>query len=169
MEHKVNNEPRLLDPPLPLEAATVGYVAALVPFLSYRWLTPLRSCSSRPLRQKELEELEEAKERADEMKSLLAVPRALRTPALLRRFKELAARSSDSWASLRRKRKKRRKKKTSSSCGRARRRQRQWHARYAGFPGDVPLRAVFLSVVVRPEMLGIIDAIFCHLSFFDSF
>ena len=42
-----------------------------------------------------------------------------------------------------------------SSSGRARRRQRQWHARYAGFPGDVPLRAVFPSVVVRPEMLGI--------------
>ena len=26
-----------------------------------------------------------------------------------------------------------------------------------GFPGDVPLRAVFLSVVVRPEMLGIMS------------
>ena len=39
--------------------------------------------------------------------------------------------------------------------GRARRRQRQWHTSYAGFPGDVPLRAVFPSVVVRPELLDI--------------
>ena len=99
------------------------------------------------------------KERADEMQSLLAVPLALRTPAQLRRFQELAAQSSDSWASLRRKRKRRRRRKktskSSSSCGHARRRQRQWHARYAGFPGFIPLRAVFPSVVVRPAMLGI--------------
>ena len=47
-------------------------------------------------RQKELEEREEAKKRADEMQSLLAVPRALRTRAELRRFQELAAQSSDS-------------------------------------------------------------------------
>ena len=59
------------------------------------------------------------------------------------------------------KRKKRKKKKklpkasSRSSCGRARRRQRQWHSRFAGFPGDVPLRAVLPSVVVWPEMLGI--------------
>ena len=46
---------------------------------------------------------------------------------------------------VKRKKKKRRMKKTSessSSCGHARRRQRQWHALYTGFPGDVPLRAV---------------------------
>ena len=53
-------------------------------------------------RQKRLKEREEAKKRADEMQSLLAVPRALRTPAQLRRFQELAAQSSDTWASLRR-------------------------------------------------------------------
>ena len=45
--------------------------------------------------------------------------------------------------------------KSSSSCGHARRRQRQWHARHAGFPGHVPVRAVFPAVVVRPAMLGI--------------
>ena len=60
----------------------------------------------------------------------------------------------------RRKRKKRRKKKlprtsSNSSCGRVRRRQRQRHARNAGFPGDVTIRAVFPSVVVRPEIIGI--------------
>ena len=67
---------------------------------------------------------------------------------------------SSSSAVQRRKRKKRRKRRTPrtssrSSCGRARRRQRQWHTRFAGFPGDVPHRAVFPSVVVRPEMLCI--------------
>ena len=54
-----------------------------------------------------------------------------------------------------RKRKKRRKRRTPrtssrSLCGRARRRQRQWHV--SGSPGFVLLRAVFPSVVVRPEM-----------------
>ena len=34
VEHEVNYEPRLLDPPLSQEAATVCYVAALVPSLS---------------------------------------------------------------------------------------------------------------------------------------
>ena len=61
---------------------------------------------------------------------------------------------------LPRKRKKKMKRKlprssSHSSLGRARRRLRQWHARYAGLPGDVPFRAVFPSVVVRPTMLGI--------------
>ena len=49
----------------------------------------------------------------------------------------------------RRKRKKRRKRRLPRSPrpllrGRVRRRQRQWHSRYAGFPGDVSPRAVFL-------------------------
>ena len=62
-------------------------------------------------------------------------------------------------AAHKRERKKRRKNKTPQTSSlslhcRARRRQRQWHARNAGFLGDVPLRAVFPSVV-RPEMLGI--------------
>ena len=34
VEHEVNYEPRLLDSPLPQEAATVGYVAAPVPLLA---------------------------------------------------------------------------------------------------------------------------------------
>ena len=59
-----------------------------------------------------------------------------------------------------RKRKRRKKKlpRTSSRpfCGRACRRQRQWHARFAGFAGDVTFRAVFPSVVAWPEMLGIV-------------
>ena len=57
----------------------------------------------------------------------------------------------------RKKRRMRRTARTSSRSlrGRARRRPRQRHARFAGFPGGVPLRAVFPSVVVRPDMLGI--------------
>ena len=65
---------------------------------------------------------------------------------------------------FKRKRKKKRKKKlprtsSNSSCGRARRRQRQWHAPNAGFLGGVTLRAVFPSVVDRPEMLGIMAGV----------
>ena len=56
-------------------------------------------------------------------------------------------------AAKRRKRKKRKRRmpRTSSRSlrGRARRRQRQWHACNAGFPGDVPFRAVFPSVDAR--------------------
>ena len=68
--------------------------------------------------------------------------------------------SQSSSSSSPRKRKRRKKKKlpkasSRSSWGRARRRQRQWHSRFAGLPGDVLLRAVFPSVVVWPEMLGI--------------
>ena len=47
-----------------------------------------------------------------------------------------------------------------SSCGRARRRQRLWHARDAGFPGDVPPRAVFPSSVGLPELPGILAGMF---------
>ena len=57
----------------------------------------------------------------------------------------------------RRKRRKRRAPRTSShsSSRRARRRPRQWHTRYAGFPGD-PLRAVFSSSVGMPVFPGIL-------------
>ena len=67
-------------------------------------------------------------------------------------------------AAKRRKKKKRKKRvpRTSShsSCGRARRRQRQWHARSAGFPGDDPPRAVFPSSVGLPELPGILVGVF---------
>ena len=61
-------------------------------------------------------------------------------------------------SSSKRKRRKKRNKKlprasSHSSSGRARRRQRQWHVRCAGFAGDGTVRAVFPSVVVRPEVL----------------
>ena len=63
-------------------------------------------------------------------------------------------------AAKRRKRKKRRKRRTPRTSsrsvrGRARRRQQQSHVCYAGFPGDDAPLAVFPSVVVIPEMLGI--------------
>ena len=77
--------------------------------------------------------------------------------AALRRWMRTDPGSLPSSAGTRRKRKKRRKRRLprTSSCpsrGRARCRQRQWHTSYAGFPCDTPLRAVFPSVVVRPEM-----------------
>ena len=61
------------------------------------------------------------------------------------------------WSAARaagRRRKKRKKKKlpktsSHSSSGCARLRQRQWHARFAGFPGDVPLRALRSSSGLR--------------------
>ena len=49
---------------------------------------------------------------------------------------------------------------SNSSYGRARRRQRQWHARNAGFPGDVSPRAVFPSFVGMPELPGILAGMF---------
>ena len=49
---------------------------------------------------------------------------------------------------------------TSSLRGRARRRQRQWYSCNAVFPGDVTPRAVCPSVVVRPEMLGILAGVY---------
>ena len=73
-----------------------------------------------------------------------------------RRWIGIAPASSSSSSAVK-KRKKRRLPRISSRSlrGRARRRQRQWHACNAGFPGDVPLLAVFLPVVYRPVMLGI--------------
>ena len=99
--------------------AAAGAAGEAVDSSSLRYLTAATLRQREEEERQELEELEEAKERADEMKSLLAAPRALWTPAQLCRFEELAARSSDSWASLRRKRKKRRKRKlpNSSSSG----------------------------------------------------
>ena len=95
-----------------------------------------------------------------------ALPTVLEKEKQRRRVQEEAAEAMDQArlllerAAKRRKRKKKRKKKvprtsSHSSSGCARRRLRQWHARFAGFAGDVTMRAVFPSVVARPEMLGI--------------
>ena len=82
----------------------------------------------------------------EEMEELLAVPPRLRTAAQWARLRELIGASS---RARRRKKKKRRKRKLPLSPrplvrGRVRRQQWQWHSRYAGFPGDVSPRAVFL-------------------------
>ena len=70
----------------------------------------------------------------------------------------------------RKKRKKKKLPKTSSHSSRgagrerqlycARRRLQQWHACNAGLPCAVSIRAVFPSVVVRPEMLGIMAGMY---------
>ena len=107
-------------------------------------------------RRKRKEEEEKAKKAKEAKESSKQFLDQLRATA----WRELEERLDSGGASSKRKRKKRRKRRTPrtssrSSCGRSRRRQRQWLACNAGFPGDVPLRAVFPSVVVWPEMRGI--------------
>ena len=98
---------------------------------------------------REEEELDEARR---ELRALLAVPAPRQSAEQVGRYRACMAVIA---AAHKSKRKKRRKKKTprfsslSLHCG-ARRRQRQRHV--SGSPGDVLLRAVFPSVVVRPEV-----------------
>ena len=101
----------------------------------------LRFLTAAALRQRKEEEDEEERKREQEKvrerKKEQEKELALLEKALLSR--ELAGK--------RRKRKKRRKRRTLRTSSRslrgcARRGQRQWHARNAGFPGYVPLRAV---------------------------
>ena len=122
-------------------AVTVGYVAAPVPTLAghrFQGDDGVDYLSRRYLLGILLEETRQEEERRKEAE----------------KEKEQASRTSASSAP-KRTRKKRKKKKLSkassrSSCGCARRRQRQWHV--SGLLGDVLLRAVFPSVVDRPEM-----------------
>ena len=115
-------------------------------------------------KEEEKEERRKAKEaRRLEVTALLAVPMALRTQAQQRRIMELSGEVDAETHPKRRKRKRREKRRTprtSSLRGRARRRQRQWYACNAGFLGDVTPRAVFPSIVVRPEMLGILAGMY---------
>ena len=128
-------------------AVTVGYVAAPVPTLALPVLAgsvgeavddrTLRFLLGRSLAEKKEEEEKRRKGEVEEYRL-----------ASLARARELYG--------SKRKRKKRRKRRLPCSPrpllrGRAHRRLRQWNARYAGFPGYV-VRAVFPSVVVRPEM-----------------
>ena len=114
------------------------------------------------------------KEIKDEFSALCDL-RQLRSPLQERRMMELAtaldamevdrppeSSSASSVARTKKRRKKRRLPRTSShpSHGRARRRQRQWHGCFSGFPGDVPLRAVLPSVVVRPQLLDIMAVLY---------
>ena len=154
VEREENYEPRLLDPPLPQTAATVGYVAAAGPLLVVPSLAGGDSVDGTALRflvkvalerQKEEEEKEkevkrQAQERrrrqirrgmVEELFALGNLPTDRRTPSVERRIAELVAAidSGDSSAPSKRKRKKRRKRRTprtSSLPGRARRRHRQW-------------------------------------------
>ena len=91
----------------------------------------------------------------EEMEVLFAVPLQLRTPAQLARLRELVIASSQARRRKRKKRRKKRTPRTSSLPGRARRRQRQWSACYAGFTGYNTPRVMFPSVDARPKMLCI--------------
>ena len=150
-------EPQLLDAVLAYRAAGVPSVAA--PLLAAPAdgvdEAALSFLQRRSLEDKRKEEQLEKKEEERKQKVL---------DSLEQKLQQMLHESSSS-AVRRRKRKKRRKRRTPrtssrSSCGRARRPQRQWHTSYAGFPGDVPLRAVFPSVVVRPELLDIMAVMY---------
>ena len=143
--------PGLVPEPEPqVSAATVGYVAALEPLLSaplvaFTAAEAVDFVAVHVLLKDALTQLKERRNMEEEEER--------RWMAQMKAMTELSRRIS-------RKRKKKRKRKLPRSCshssfGRARRRLRQRHARYAGLPGDVPFRAEFPSDVVRPAMLGI--------------
>ena len=73
----------------------------------------------------------------------------------MKAMEERRYKASSSSKRKRKKRRKRRTPRTSSLPGRARRRQRQWSACYAGFTGYGTPRVMFPSGVVRPKMLRI--------------
>ena len=141
MEREVNYEPRLLDPPRPQEAATVGYVAAPVPLLAQPVLgggntldaAAVQFLLAQSLLQRQrdeeeaaqrlVKEVEEAKEKEERKakfeEKMLVVNRRVRdgtaTPAeeaAWRRWMGLVPGSSSSSSGKRRKRKKRRKRRT---------------------------------------------------------
>ena len=105
-------------------------------------------------RRKRREEEEKAKKAKDAKESSKQFLDQLRAKA----WRELEERLDSGGASSKRKRKKRRKRRTprtSSLPSRARRRQRQWSACYAGFTGDDIPYVMFPSGVARPKMLCI--------------
>ena len=141
VEREVNYEPRLLDPPLPQEAATVGYVAAPVPLLAQPVLGGGNTLDAAAVQfllvqsllqrqrdeeeaaQRLVKEAEEAKEKEERKakfeEKMLVVNRRVRdgtaTPAeeaAWRRWMGLVPGSSSSSSGKRRKRKKRRKRRT---------------------------------------------------------
>ena len=139
VEREENYEPRLLDPPLPQTAATVGYVAAAGPLLVVPSLAGGDSVDGTALRflvKKALErQKEEEKEKARKLKEAqdkADLELAKRDPWWAqhladKKAKELRYGNPSSASSSKRKRKKRRKRRTprtSSLPGRARRRPR---------------------------------------------
>ena len=163
VQHEVHVGPRAQKPPLPgkrpglppepepqVRATTVGYVAAPEPLVSTPSLPDTAAeavdvVTVHFLLKDALKQLKEGRSLEEEEERRWMVQ--------VKAMPELSLRNP-------RKRKKRRKRKlprssSHSSFGRARRRLRQWHARYVGLPGDVPFPAVFPSVVVRPAMLSI--------------
>ena len=145
-------------------AVTVGYVAAPAPLLVVASLAggdEVDATTGSYLLKAALKKEEEGRK----VRLMQEIHRKVRadeavTDAKWAAWKAWRGIGSSSSGGQKRKRKKRRKRRTprTSSCslrGRARRRQRQWHACNAGCPGDVPLLAVFLPVVYIPVMLGI--------------
>ena len=131
-------------PPLPALGGDCSLDSAAMSYL-VRLAVEAQAELDRSTRREEEEKAKKAKEAKESSKQFLDQLRA-------KAWRELEQRLDSGGSSSKRKRKKRRKRRTPrtssrSSCGRSRRRQRQWHTSYAGFPGDTPLRAVFPSVV----------------------
>ena len=145
-----------------------GSAGEAVDSSTLRFLTASALEAKRKLEEEEkkakVEKLKEDTEAAEHEEKMLELNRRFQADlplsaaerAALRRWIRTDPGSLPSSAGTRRKRKKRRKRglPRTSSCpsrGRARCRQRQWHTLYAGFPGDVLLRAVLPS-----ELLGVL-------------
>ena len=138
-------------------SVTVGYVAARVPTLAgHRLTSDDDGVDGRTVRFLLKQSLAEKKKEWEEERRRL-VQESVEQVRTRVDAENAARHAASSSTGKRRKRKKRKKKKLPRGffCSLARRRQRQWYVCKAGFPGDVTLRAVLPSVVVRPEMLGI--------------
>ena len=110
------------------------------------------TASALEARRKEEEERRKREEQ-EELNSLRAVPPERRTVQQVKRISDILLHRCP--PRKRKKRRKRRTPRTSFLPGRARRRQRQWSACYAGFTGDDVPRVMIPSGVVRPKMLRI--------------
>ena len=148
-----------------VQAAAVGYVAVSTPLLVVASLaggdevdatTTTKYLLKCALRKRKEEEEERRRKEKKEHEELMK-----RAQSIIDDAASLPALPTSSSAGKRKKRRKKRTPRTSSRSlrSRARRRQRQWHACGAGSPGYVPLHTVFPSVVVWPEMLGIMAVV----------
>ena len=145
-------QPQLLDAVLAYRAAGEPSVATpLLAALAAEGIdsSSLRFLTASALKARREEEEKLKREEQEELNSLWAVPVERRPHQQMQRITCLLLNRG-----AKKKRKKRRKKKlpkTSSSRGPAHRRQRLWHTRPAGFPGDDPLRDVFPYLSTGPD------------------
>ena len=144
-------------------AVTVGYVAAPGPLLVVASLAGGDEVDattvSHLLKAEEERKVQERKERVmrDIHRKIHANEAVSEAEwAAWRAWHGISSSSSGGQKRKRKKRRKRRTPRTSSLPGRARRRQRQWSACYAGFTGYDAPRVMFPFSVARPKMLRVL-------------